>query len=145
MESVKDLLRSKESFVGDIAERHKYVTKEFQDYGYRIAVKLGQTKQASLYIKLAKEKPRTLMDQAFSFAIDYPNAKNKGRLFMWKLKELEKEQTDKNMEDNRNKPEKEKVRKKVKERKQDEHKTDLIDKSLTTKKVSKKNLKGVAK
>lgn len=91
MDSVKDLLKSKDDFVDGIADRHKYMTKEFQDYGYRIAVKLGQADKASLYIKLAKDKPRALMDQAFSFAIDYPNAKNKGRLFMWKLKELEKE------------------------------------------------------
>lgn len=76
---------SQKSFV----DRHKYVTREFQDYGYRIAAKLGETKNASLYIKLAKEKPRAFLDQAFSFAVDYPNAKNKGRIFMWKLKELE--------------------------------------------------------
>jgi len=73
-----------------IFSRHKYVTREFQDYGYRIAAKLGETRNASLYIKLAKEKPRVLLEQAFSFAIDYPNAKNKGRIFMWKLKDLEK-------------------------------------------------------
>ena len=99
MDSLKDILKSKEDFVDGIADRHKYVTKEFQDYGYRIAVKLGQKDKASLYIKLAKEKPRTFLDQAFSFAIDYPNAKNRGSLFMWKLKELEKEHEERMKEE----------------------------------------------
>jgi len=82
---------AKEEKNDTIMDRHKYVTREFQDYGYRIALKLGELKNVSLYIKLAKDKPRVFLEQAFSFAIDYPNAKNKGRIFMWKLKELEKE------------------------------------------------------
>lgn len=72
----------------DLMGRHKYVTKEYQDYGYRIAVKLGDQDRASMYIKLAKIHPRALLEQAYSFAIDYPKAKNKGRIFMWKLKQL---------------------------------------------------------
>ncbi len=96
MDSIKDLMKGEgEDFKKTFAGRHKYVSKEFQDYGYRIAHKLGELKSVSLYIKLAKEKPRALMEQAFSFAIDYPNAKNRGKLFMWKLKELEKEYKEK--------------------------------------------------
>lgn len=92
MQSIKDLINNKdEKYIKSMVDRHKYVTTEYQDYGYRIALQLGQTDKISLYIKIAKEKPRALVEQAFSFAIDYPNAKNKGRLFMWKLKELEKE------------------------------------------------------
>lgn len=75
----------------DLMSRHKYVTKEFQDYGYRLATKLGDLTRVSMYIKLAKDKPRSILDIAYSFAIDYPNAKNRTRLFMWKVKELEKE------------------------------------------------------
>ncbi len=91
MKSVKNLIKNNKDF----QDRHKYVSKEFQDYGYRIAYKLGELKSVSLYIKLAKEKPRALMEQAFSFAIDYPSARNRGKLFMWKLKELEKEREQK--------------------------------------------------
>lgn len=93
MQSIQDVLKSKRKgeYQKELFDRHKYVTQEFQDYGYRIALKLGAKKQISLYIKLAKEKPRALLEQAFSFAIDYPNAKNRGKLFMWKLTELEKE------------------------------------------------------
>jgi hypothetical protein len=87
MKSVKDLINKD----NDLFDRHKYVSREFQDYGYRLAFKLGELKSVSLYIKLAKEKPRAWLEQAYSFAIDYPNAKSKGKLFMWKLNELEKE------------------------------------------------------
>ena len=90
MQSTKDFFKDKKE-VEKLLDKHKYVTKEFQDYGYRLAVKLGDTKRASLYIKLAKEKPRAFLEQALSFAIDYPNAKSKPRLFMWKLKQLEEE------------------------------------------------------
>jgi predicted metal-dependent phosphoesterase TrpH len=41
-----------------------------------------------LYIKLAKEENRTLLENALSFALDYPKAKSKPKIFMWKLKEL---------------------------------------------------------
>ena len=95
MDRIQDLIKDGGDFKKTLLNRHKYVSQEFQDYGYRIALKLGELKNVSLYIKLAKEKPRALLEQAFSFAIDYPNAKNKGRLFMWKLKELEKELKEK--------------------------------------------------
>jgi hypothetical protein len=48
-----------------------------------------------MYIKWAKEKPRGILEQALSFVTDYPNAQDKSRLFMWKVKELE-EQYEKN-------------------------------------------------
>ena len=44
-----------------------------------------------MYIKWAKEKPRAILDRAMSFTSDYPNAKDKSRIFMWKVKELERE------------------------------------------------------
>ncbi len=91
MESLKNIIKGSSSFVEEIKDRHKYVTKEYQDFGYRIAKKLGQEDQISLYIKIAKNKPRALVETAFSFAVDYPNARNRGKLFMWKLHDLEKE------------------------------------------------------
>lgn len=91
MEELKSLLNQKgiDDLQQEMFERHKYVTTEYQDYGYRLAAKLGDLKHKALYIKLAKEKPRALLETAFSFAIDYPAAKNKGRIFMWKLKDLQ--------------------------------------------------------
>lgn len=92
MLSIQDLLKEKK--LGKEPEKKKYITTEFQDYGFRLASKLGNTKQASMYIRMAKEKPRALLEQAFSFTTDYPNAENKHRIFLWKLKELEAEREE---------------------------------------------------
>lgn len=89
MESIKELLKGKEEFAKSLTERHKYVTQEFQDYGYRLATKLGDTARASMYIRLAKQKERALLEQALSFTIDYPNAKDLRKIFLWKLKDLQ--------------------------------------------------------
>jgi hypothetical protein len=73
----------------------KYVSKEYQVYGLRLAGKLGDTQRATMYIKWAKEKPRAILETAYSFTIDYPNAKDKSKIFMWKVKELENERKNK--------------------------------------------------
>ncbi len=65
--------------------------KEFQQYGVYIAEQLEDTKHYSLYIKLCKDCPRILIEEALSFVKGYANAKNKGRVFMWKLNQLKKE------------------------------------------------------
>ena len=74
----------------DPEEKQRYITREFQDYGYRLACEMGEESRKAMYIKLAKNKPRALLEQARSYVVDYPNAKNKGKLFLWKIKELEK-------------------------------------------------------
>lgn len=91
MESIGDLIKDPKKFADDLKSRHKYVTKEFQDFGYRLAVKLADTQHASMYIKMAKERERALLEQALSFTIDYPNANSKPRIFLWKLRELQEE------------------------------------------------------
>jgi hypothetical protein len=68
-------------------EEVKYVSKEFQQYGYELAEELGDMAHKALYIKLAKETPRVILENARSFVKD-SGARSKGRLFMWKLKEL---------------------------------------------------------
>ena len=75
-------------------DKHKYVSTEYQMYGLRLAGKLGDKKRATMYIKWAKEKPRAILEIAYSFAIDYPNAKDRSRIFMWKVKELENERKE---------------------------------------------------
>lgn len=82
--------------VGDIVKKYKlddtdkYVSREFQKYAYDLSVELGDLPHKSLYMKLAKETPRALMEIARSFVKDAYNAKSKPRLFMWKLSELKK-------------------------------------------------------
>lgn len=68
----------------------KYISQEFQDYGYRLAVDLNDMDHKSLYIRMAKTVPRAILEAARAFAVDAEHAKSKGRLFMWKVGELKK-------------------------------------------------------
>lgn len=71
-------------------DEKKYVSREFQDYGYRLAQEFGDMAHKALYIKMAKELPRALLEQARNFVKDAYQVKNRGRLFMWKVGELKK-------------------------------------------------------
>ena len=78
--------------VGDVLKKFspttdKYISRDFQAFGIHIAETLDDYKHKSLYIKLAKTTHRALLERALSFASD-STARNKGALFMWKLKEL---------------------------------------------------------
>lgn len=75
-------------------EEDKFISREFQKYGYDLAEELNDLKHKSLYIKLAKETPRGLLETARNFVKDAQNVKSKGRLFMWKLSELKKEKKE---------------------------------------------------
>lgn len=81
MKTIADVLKTFDPF------EDKYISREFQSFGVHLAEKLGDTRHKSLYIKLAKELPRPVLEQAYRFVID-SNARNKGALFMWKLKEM---------------------------------------------------------
>ncbi len=65
-----------------------FISREFQDYGYRLAAELNDLKHKSLYIKLAKELPRVILEQARSFVMDAQTARSKPKLFMWKVQQL---------------------------------------------------------
>jgi hypothetical protein len=88
---------NKKSFtkIGDILKdfkfnEDKYISREFQKYGYDLAEELGDLKNKSLYIKLAKETPRALLENARNYVKDAYNVKSKARLFMWRLSELKR-------------------------------------------------------
>lgn len=82
------------TLLGDILAKYKpkedgkYISREFQDYGYRLAVDLDDLAHKSLYIRLAKTVPRGILEAARSFAVDALHATSRARLFMWKMKEL---------------------------------------------------------
>lgn len=65
----------------------KYVSREFQAFGVHLTEQLDDYKHKGLYMKLAKTVHRSILEKALSFVAD-SNARNKGALFMWKLKEL---------------------------------------------------------
>jgi hypothetical protein len=84
-QSIKDILSSFDW------QKDKYISREFQDYGYRLAEELQDLEHKALYIKLAKELPRPLLEKARNFVKDAYQVKNPARLFMWKLNQLKKE------------------------------------------------------
>ncbi len=87
---------SQPTLLGDILSRFsgrsdgKYISQEFQDYGYRLAIDLNDMEHKSLYIRMAKTVPRAILEQARAFVVDAEHAKSKGKLFMWKVCELKK-------------------------------------------------------
>lgn len=85
MKSISDILHKKD-LKSD--HRNKY---EFQAYGNRLAEELGEPSKRSLYIKLAKNENRNLLEAAREYVLGSEKATTKGKLFMWKLNELKKE------------------------------------------------------
>ncbi len=71
-----------------------HITQEFQDYGYRLAVELDDMSHKSLYMRMAKTIDRKILESARTFVVD-ANARSKGKLFMWKVRELKKIQAKK--------------------------------------------------
>lgn len=74
--------------------KDKYISREFQSFGIHLAEELDDYKHRSLYIKLAKTVHRSILERVLSFVSD-SNAKNKGALFMWKLKQVKNEEKEK--------------------------------------------------
>jgi hypothetical protein len=102
--SIQDVLsgfgsdEEKQSLSGDEKQglslrfsRDKFISREFQKYGYDLAEELGDLKNKSLYIKLAKETPRALLENARNYIKDAHDVKNPTALFLWKLKKLREE------------------------------------------------------
>ena len=86
--SVSGFVKIKNVLDKIIPEEDKYISREFQQYGYDLAEELGDLKHKALYIKLAKVTSRGLIETARSFVKDASNVRSKGKLFMWKLNEL---------------------------------------------------------
>lgn len=82
----ESLLKIKET----LDKRKKYVKNEYQAYGLELAKELGDWKNRSLYIRLAKQIDRQVLEQARYFVKDQnkQNLKTPYKLFMWKLKEI---------------------------------------------------------
>lgn len=82
MDSLKQMIDKRNP-----VDRNKFITREYQDYGYRLAMELGDEKHKALYIRLAKTAERALLEKCRTFVLD-SKAENKGALFMWKMKDL---------------------------------------------------------
>ncbi|MEK7064744.1 MAG: hypothetical protein AAB973_04020 [Patescibacteria group bacterium] len=69
-------------------DKQRRISREWQDYAYRLALELDDKAHTSLYMRLCKNTPRPILEEARGFVKGATNAKSKGRLFMWKVKEL---------------------------------------------------------
>ena len=81
MQSVRQILKNFKPV------EDRYISREFQSFGIYLSEELNDYKHRGLYIKLAKTVHRSILEKVLSFVSD-SNAKNKGALFMWKLKML---------------------------------------------------------
>ena len=81
MDSISDILNK----FNPLEDR--YISREYQSYGIYLTETLDDYKHKALYMKLAREIPRSILEKALSFVKD-SKAKKKGAYFMWKLKEL---------------------------------------------------------
>ena len=86
-------------FKENFEKRKKYVKNEFQAYGLELATELDDWKNKSLYIRLAKNEDRKLLEKARYFVKDHAprQIKTPYRLFMWKLKQLRMEKERENI------------------------------------------------
>jgi len=75
-----------------LERRKKYVKQEYQAYGLQLAQEMGEWDKRAMYIRLAKNTDRNLLEKARFFVKDQKHVKTPGKLFMWKLKELKNEQ-----------------------------------------------------
>lgn len=82
-----------------VKESEGYISQEFQDFGYRLALELDDMPHKSLYIKMAKKESRAILEQALSFVSD-SNAKSKAKLFMWKVSQLKQPKKPAEVENN---------------------------------------------
>lgn len=82
MKDISEILKNRR-IVRDHRNSHEY-----QAYGNRLAEELGDIKHRALYIRMAKNEDRNLMEIARIYVTSQEKATTKGKLFMWKLKQL---------------------------------------------------------
>lgn len=85
MEKLADILAKIQS-----KDTGKYIKHEWQLFGFKMSEFLEDPKRVSMYMKLAKNENRALLQNALDFIKD-SKAKSKSKLFMWKLKQLKDE------------------------------------------------------
>ena len=75
-------------------DKQRRISREFQDYAYRLAVALEDTSHTAIYMRMTKNTPREILESAKAFVMD-SNARNKAKLFMWKVKQIKMEKNSK--------------------------------------------------
>jgi len=90
LETAKSILSSYNLLDQQQIDKKRKPKNEFQAYAYRLANDLRDLDNLQIYMRLAKNVERSLMERAYSFVSD-STSKEKGKLFLWKLKLLRQE------------------------------------------------------
>lgn len=89
IKSIKDIIQKK-NLKSDFRNKHEY-----QAFGNRLAEEFNDTKHRALYIKMAKNEDRNLLEAARLYVMGSEKATTKGKLFMWKFALLKKAKLEK--------------------------------------------------
>ncbi len=89
MISAKNLL-TQNNLIGNTETNKRKPKNEFQAYAYRLAHDLNDLVHLQIYMKMAKNIDRNLMEQAYSYVLD-SKSNEKGKIFLWKIKKLREE------------------------------------------------------
>ncbi len=92
--AISDIKAVLEARKNIMSQRAKHSPLEFQAYGYFLAENLNDLTHRGIYIRMAKNNPRQILDTAYHYVKEsVPNLKGKNaqaKLFMWKVKQLKK-------------------------------------------------------
>lgn len=86
--SIKNVLQNRD------LKKGKYAKYEWQAFGYELMRKLGDEKHRGIYMRLAKNEDRRLLEEALDAALD-GSPRSRAKVFMWKLASLRKERKEK--------------------------------------------------
>lgn len=76
-------------------DKQRRISREWQDYAYRLALELGDTEHTSLYMRMCKNTPRYILEEALIFVKGASKVRSKAKLFMWKVKQIREEKKEK--------------------------------------------------
>jgi len=80
-------------------DKQRRISREWQDYAYRLAMELGDTEHTSLYMRMCKNSPRYILEEALIFVKGANKVRSKAKLFMWKVKQIKEEKKEKKKEE----------------------------------------------
>jgi hypothetical protein len=105
LSSIQDLLKDL-----NLDKRRKYLKEEYQAYGLQLAREMDEWDKRAMYIRLAKQTDRKLLEKARLFIKDQTKGsiKTPGKLFLWKLKQLKDEANSREIQNENKKQPKEK-------------------------------------
>lgn len=76
-------------------DKQRRISREWQDYAYRLALELGDTEHTSLYMRMCKNTPRYILEEALIFVKGASKVRSRAKLFMWKVKQIREEKKEK--------------------------------------------------